>query len=151
MPTTITPLVADDRQAWAELYRGYARFYKMPMTDDILNRVWDWLQDDTVNLHGLAARDDATKQLIGIAHYRQEFSPLRGSRVGFLDDLYVSPDQRGRNIARQFFEALQAEAKTRGWLFVRWRTAPSNATARRAYAKVAHQTDWLTYQLNTPQ
>lgn len=147
MSTTITKLQQSDKAQWQALYRAYAEFYKVPMTDDILNTVWTWLQDENTNLHALAART-ANNTLIGIAHYRQEYSPLRAKKVGFLDDLYVVPAHRGSGITQQIFAALKAEAQKHGWHFIRWRTAEDNYRARAAYDKIAEKTHWQTYQMN---
>lgn len=147
MPT-ITPLQPNDKAQWQALYRAYADFYEVPMTDEILSTVWTWLQDDTMNLYGLAARA-SNGDLIGIAHYREEFSPLRAKRVGFLDDLYVIPEARGSGVVQDIFAALKEEAKARNWHFIRWRTAEDNHRARAAYEKLSQKTHWLTYQMNT--
>ena len=40
MEITVGALTPDDRQEWEILYRGYAEFYQVPMTSEILNTVW---------------------------------------------------------------------------------------------------------------
>ena len=78
---------------------------------------------------------------------RKAAKPLQGNDAGFLDDLFVDPDQRGRGVGRQLIEHLATIARERGWPSIRWITATDNATARRLYDDVAEATHWVTYEL----
>jgi hypothetical protein len=51
---TIGAPAAADKADWRRLYDGYAAFYKMPMNDEIADRVWGWINDPA---HGLGAAD----------------------------------------------------------------------------------------------
>ena len=82
----------DDKEEWETLYRGYADFYKVEMSDKILNTVWEWIHDNNHDVSGLVYEKD--NKIIGIAHYRRMPSPLRGKYIGFLDDLFVDPKHR---------------------------------------------------------
>ena len=35
----------EDKSQWKNLYRSYADFYKAEMIEEILNRVWEWLNN----------------------------------------------------------------------------------------------------------
>ena len=80
-------------------------------------------------------------------HYREMPSPLRGQNVGFLDDLFVHPDYRGKSVVDELFAALRQAAKNRDWKFIRWITADNNYRGRAVYDKLATRTDWLTYEM----
>ncbi len=135
-----------DREAWAGLYRGYARFYEVPMTPQVLDTVWRWTRDPDHPLCGRLARDDAAG-VVGLMQFRAMPSPLRGAEVGFLDDLFVAERARGRDVGRVLLEALRGEARQRGWPLVRWITRDGNYRARTVYDRCATRTDWVTYQL----
>ncbi|MFD2252406.1 GNAT superfamily N-acetyltransferase [Pseudochelatococcus lubricantis] len=139
-------VLPEDAAAWRPLYRGYATFYKRDITDAILDQTWVWLHDPVHPLEGLVAVASDGK-LVGLAHYRPQPKPLQGNDAGFLDDLFVAPDQRGRGVGRQLIEHLASIARERGWSSVRWITANDNATARRLYDDVAVATHWVTYEL----
>ena len=62
----ITPLRADDRNAWQPLAVGYNSFYERTLPDATYDHVWQRLMA-AQELHGLAARLDG--QVVGIAHY----------------------------------------------------------------------------------
>ena len=147
MTYSITPFSPTDRPDWERLYRAYADFYQVPMNEQILDQVWQWATDDEQAFFGLLARD-TNGQAVGLMHYRAMQSPLRGTMVGFLDDLFVDPEVRGSGLVDQMFEELKAQADKQGWPFVRWITAETNYRARAVYDRLADTTPWLTYQLN---
>lgn len=144
---TISKPEPSDQTEWQQLYRLYAGFYQMPMPLETLNQVWQWITDPHEDFHCLVARDEQ-KGLIGLMHFRGMPSPLRGAKVGFLDDFYVVESARGQGVSDKLFEALKAQAKDKEWAFVRWITAEDNARARGFYQKHSQQTPWLTYQLS---
>jgi GNAT superfamily N-acetyltransferase len=73
-------------------------------------------------------------------------SPLRGTIVGFLDDLYVDPAWRAKKVGRALLDEVAAIGRARGWPFYRWLTADDNYRARGLYDQVAKRTMWITYQ-----
>ena len=139
-------LSRDDRIEWEALYRGYAAFYESPMNEEILDTVWSWIHDETNDFYGLVAKTDAD-EAVGLMHCRQMPSPLRGRFVGFLDDLFVSPQARGSGVVEALYEALELLGKRQGWPFVRWITAEDNLRGRAVYDRISDQAGWVTYQL----
>jgi predicted GNAT superfamily acetyltransferase len=81
-------------------------------------------------------------------HFRAMLSPLRGAKIGFLDDLFVASDNRGSGTVERLFEELDSTAQQQGWPFVRWITADDNVRAQAVYNKLSDRTAWVTYQLN---
>lgn len=137
-----------DREGWARLYRGYADFYHVPMTDEILATVWGWIHAPEHEVGGLVARRGPGGPLVGLAHFRAFARPLRGATGLFLDDLFVNPDLRGDGVGRQLLEAVAAEARNRGLGVVRWITADDNYRARGLYDQMASRTMWVTYDMD---
>ena len=146
MPITIRPVEQKDRAAWNALYQGYAEFYKVTQTEEMRNKVWSWLFDETHETEGLVAIDDSSK-LIGLTHFRPFARPLSVTTGGFLDDLFVTPSLRGSGAARLLIEAVAKLGKERGWSVIRWITAEDNYRARSLYDKVAEKTKWATYDI----
>jgi len=146
MTINVDLLTDDDRAQWEPLYHGYAEFYQVPMNDEILDTVWGWIQDDDNPFFGLIAKDENGRAL-GLMHCRQMASPLRGALVGFLDDLFVSPEARGQGVVESLYEALNELARQQGWPFVRWITAENNYRGRAVYDKLSDKTHWVTYQM----
>jgi len=144
---SVSKIKIDDKNEWEDLYKKYASFYSMDMPQATLDLVWSWIHDEAFPFYGLAARE-ADNHLIGIGHYRAMPSPLRGAMVGFLDDLYISPECRGGSAVRTIFDYLRLECRANGWLFMRWITKEDNYRARGAYEKIATKTEWVTYQMD---
>ena len=142
----VEKLTNTDREDWQSLYRGYADFYQMPMNEDILNSVWLWIFDANIKFYSIGVKTSKGK-LIGFMHYREMPSPLRGSLVGFLDDLYVHPDHRGTGAVQLLFKELKRIARQNGWPYVRWITATDNHRARAVYDKISETIDFVTYQM----
>jgi ribosomal protein S18 acetylase RimI-like enzyme len=130
------------------LYKGYAEFYKMPMNDDILDKVWSWIFDKEIKFYAIGIKS-SEGELIGFMHFREMPSPLRGSLVGFLDDLYIHPDFRGSGAVQLLFKELKSIAKENNWPYVRWITGSDNYRARKVYDKLSGVIDFVTYQMQS--
>jgi len=146
MTLTVNHVAQQDRTQWQALYHGYAEFYKVPMNDEILDTVWGWIHAEGNPFFGLIAKDEAGNAL-GLMHCRQMPSPLRGALVGFLDDLFVTPEARGQGVVEALYDSLGELARQQGWPFVRWITAEDNHRGRAVYDRLSDKTDWLTYQM----
>ncbi|MCK5811113.1 MAG: GNAT family N-acetyltransferase [Cocleimonas sp.] len=146
MKITVSALSNQDRDAWEKLYYAYADFYHMPMDSTILDTVWSWIFDPNNPFFSLIAKNE-TDEVLGFVHCREMPSPLRGSVVGFLDDLYVKPEYRGTGSVQALYEGLKKLGKEKNWPFIRWITAENNYRGRASYDKIAEKTPWLTYQM----
>ena len=135
-----------DKEEWIKLFQGYADFYQVEITDQTLTTVWSWLHDPKHEINGLVYEVD--KHIVAIAHYRRMPSPLRGKNIGFLDDLYVHPDFRGRKIGEDIINKLNEISKANGWGLIRWITRNDNKSAKILYNRVAKKSTWDVYELN---
>lgn len=145
MTITIRPLAAADREQWLALWQGYLAFYESSVPDNVTDLTWSRILDPEAPIHGLCADDDAGR-LLGIVHYL--FHPVTwaaGPRC-YLEDLFTSPDARGRGAGRALIEAVYAAADARGADQVYWLTQEFNATARRLYDRVARATPFIKYR-----
>lgn len=142
---TIKPVTEQDQPAWRQLYNGYGDFYKVGMSDETAATVWGWLHDESHPTCGILAFDE-NNQAVGLAHFRDMPSPLRGATVGFLDDLFVAPECRGSGVADALLEALGEIGRERGWPLYRWITAEDNYRGRGFYDRMSTKTQWVTYQ-----
>ena len=142
---TIATPEQEDKAEWRRLYDAYADFYRVPMSDETAETVWGWLQDPNHSVSGLIARSRHS-DAVGLAHFRDMPSPLRGTTIGFLDDLFVDPAVRGSGAAQALVLEVARIGKARGWSLFRWITREDNYRARALYDRVANQTNWVTYQ-----
>ena len=135
----------DDKEEWKILYKGYPDFYKVEMSDKILNTVWEWIHDNNHDVSGLVYEKD--NKIIGIAHYRRMPSPLRGKYIGFLDDLFVDPKHRKNGVGEKIIKELKVISKRNDWNLVRWITRDDNTKAKSLYQKLSKKTNWEVYEL----
>jgi GNAT superfamily N-acetyltransferase len=137
-----------DRDAWERLYGDYAEFYAHPRTPERAATTFGWLLDPEHPVEGLLALEGG--EAVGLAHFRDMPSPLRGATIGFLDDLFVTPARRGTGAAEALLEAVGRIGVERGWPVYRWITRENNFRARGLYERVALRTDWITYEYACP-
>ena len=135
-----------DKEQWKKLYHGYADFYQVTISEQILETIWDWLHDTNHDLNALVYEIDNT--IVALAHYRRMPSPLRGKYIGFLDDLYVEPQFRGKKIGEKIIKKLNDISKERNWGLIRWITRNDNHNAKSLYDKVAKKSTWEVYELD---
>jgi len=136
----------EDQAEWRPLFDGYADFYGVPMDDAIAARVWGWLLDPQHVLEGLLTRD-ADGKAIGMMHVRACPRPLGGCDIGFLDDMFITPEARGSGAADAMFEALQGLAQERHWPALRWVTQHFNHRGRAFYDRhTGNPSDFIMYQ-----
>ncbi|MFF8893056.1 GNAT family N-acetyltransferase [Brevibacterium casei] len=140
---TVRPVTSSDESRWKELFRGYREFYKLPESEDVVERVWGWLSDPSHESEGLVAEADG--RIVAIADYRRFSRPSTGTVGIWLDDLFTDPDARGTGAGRALIARLQEIAADEGRSVVRWITADDNTQAQALYDQVATKTNWLTY------
>ncbi|SER27122.1 Acetyltransferase (GNAT) family protein [Lentzea xinjiangensis] len=73
---------------------------------------------DSPALFGHVAEVDG--QVVGIALWFLNFSTWDGVHGIYLEDLYVTPDQRGNGIGRKLLEALAQECVAKGYTRFQW-------------------------------
>ena len=64
------------------------------MTSEILDTVWSWIFEEGYRFYALVAKNGNIRPN-GLMHFREMPSPLRGKKVGILDDLFVLSESRG--------------------------------------------------------
>ena len=136
-----------DKEQWKKLYKDYADFYKVEMNNQILQTVWDWLNDKNHELKGIGYEIDG--KIFGIAHYRKLLRPLQGKYIGYLDDIFVDPKYRGQKIGKKLLNEIKKISKVNGWGLVRWQTDEDNFTAKKLYDKLAKKTKKNVYELKS--
>ena len=80
---------------------------------------------------------------------RKLLSPLKGKYIGYLDDIFVDPQYRGKKIGKKLLDEIKEISKTNGWYLVRWQTDEDNFTAKKLYDKVAIKTKKNVYELKS--
>ena len=143
----IRALTADDYAGWLPLWRGYLRFYRGEVSDEVTLGTFRRLAGGLDGMTGLVAEDPAgTGSLAGLAHLVFHPSTWASQPYCYLEDLFVAPAARGSGLSRQLIDAVYAEADRRGAARVYWETQEYNGAARSLYDLVAHRTSFVIYE-----
>ena len=130
------------------LMRGYCDFYEVsPSDDDLLalaRALIAYPERDGVQL---LARNGG--EAVGFATIYWSWATTIASRIGVMNDLFVSPAARGTGAAEQLIHACVDECRKHGAAELAWQTAPDNARAQRVYDRVgAERSQWVDYSLS---
>lgn len=104
-------------------------------------------------LFGLAAFDadpvSAAARQVGYALYFLNFSTWEGVHGIYLEDLYVSPDERGSGLGKAMLSSLAATAAARGYARVEWSVLDWNTPSIDFYRSLGaiRMDGWGTFRL----
>jgi GNAT superfamily N-acetyltransferase len=144
----VRPLQPTDRTAWQPLWDGYNAFYgragATALPAEVTETTWARFFDGAEPVHALVAEDEQGR-LLGLVHYLYHRSTTRIELTCYLQDLFTTPEARGRGVGRALIEAVYAAARQAGVKRVYWQTHTTNDTGRALYDKVAHHMGFIVY------
>ena len=141
----ICDIQKDHYEVWIELYHKYAEYYQVYIPEDNFDLTWKWLTSEHYPFWGILA--GVNSKIVGLAHFRSLPSPLDSCEVGFLDDLFVLQEYRGKKIGYSLIEKVHQIGQNKNWPYINWITKDDNYTARNLYDKISTKTDWNFYEL----
>ncbi|MEO5688820.1 MAG: GNAT family N-acetyltransferase [Burkholderiaceae bacterium] len=144
---TVRPITPTDREAWEPLWTGYNAFYQRTdataLAHEITDTLWSRFFDDAEPVFALVAEDAG--RVVGLVHYLFHRSTSRIEPVCYLQDLFTSPEVRGRGVGRALIMGVYARAREAGAKRVYWQTRESNSAGRMLYDKVAKHHGFIVY------
>lgn len=84
---------------------------------------------------------ESENELVGYALFFSVFKSFRGERSMFLEDLYISPDMRGRGLGFELLKAVAQEAKNQNCVRMDWQALKWNTPAVEFYKNLGAETD----------
>jgi GNAT superfamily N-acetyltransferase len=148
MNIRIRPLQPTDRAAWQPLWDGYNAFYDRAgptaLPSEVTETTWARFFDPAEPVHALVAEAE-DGSLLGLVHYLYHRSTTRIELTCYLQDLFTTPQARGRGVGRALIEAVYAAAREAGVKRVYWQTHTTNSAGRALYDKVAHHMGFIVY------
>ena len=129
------------------LMRGYCDFYEVsPSDDELLALSRALIADPERDGVQLLARNGG--EAVGFATIYWSWATTIASRIGVMNDLFVTPAARGTGAAEQLIHACADECGKHGAAELTWQTAPDNGRAQRVYDRVgATRSQWVDYSL----
>jgi ribosomal protein S18 acetylase RimI-like enzyme len=144
----VRPANADEVDELLPLMRAYCDFYEYDPPDEGLREMLETLIGDPEQGAVFIARDEAGAA-VGLATLGWRWSASRGARIGHLEDLFVSPESRGKGIAEALIDACAERCRERGAPTLDWLTLPDNHRAQAVYRRVgASGSPWMEYELD---
>jgi ribosomal protein S18 acetylase RimI-like enzyme len=133
MTVQIRPATSADVPALVALMTAFYAESDFPLPVGPATRAFETLlADPRLGSVWIAEDGDAA---VGHAVLTLCFSMEYGGLRGFIDDLYVRPEARGRGAAAALLAAVRAAAVARGVRALHVEVGPDNHTARRLYAR----------------
>jgi GNAT superfamily N-acetyltransferase len=144
---------AEDYGQWRPLWDQYNAFYgrsgPTALPEENIQTTWDRFLDPAEDMHCLLAQHQ--DRLVGLAHLIYHRNTITIEPTCYLQDLYASPDLRGKGIGRALIQAFYDHARQAGTVGVYWHTQSNNHTAMRLYDQVATNTQFVVYRHNLPK
>ena len=145
MIATVTEADLDDL---LPLMRGYCEFYEVSPSDEALLALARNLIEHPEEGVQLIARND-DDEAVGFATIFWTWQTLSASRLGVMNDLFVSEAARGGGHADALIAECAERCRQRGATDLAWQTARTNERAQAVYDRVGATRDdrWLDYSL----
>jgi GNAT superfamily N-acetyltransferase len=142
----IRPARPDEIEEMLPLIRAYCEFYEAEPNDEGLRKMFETLITDPSQGAVFIARHDG--RAVGFATLDWKWSSLKAARIGYLEDLFVDPDARGRGIADALIEICAERCRELGMPAMEWLTATDNHRAQKVYDRSgANSETYLEYDL----
>jgi GNAT superfamily N-acetyltransferase len=142
----IRPARVDEIEEMLPLIRAYCEFYGAEPNDGGLREIFRTLIAEPSEGAVFIVRDDA--RAVGFAVLDWKWSTLKAARIGYLEDLFVDPEARGRGIADALIEICAERCRELGMPAIQWQTAPDNFRAQQVYNRTGAEFDtYLEYDL----
>lgn len=136
----------DEIEEMLPLIRAYCQFYGTEPDDEGLRSMFETLISEPSQGAVFIARDGG--KAVGFATLDWKWSSLKAARIGYLEDLFVDPEARGRGIADALIEICSERCRELGMPAMEWLTAPDNRRAQKVYNRTGAASDtYVEYDL----
>lgn len=121
----------DDANTVAPLFDAYRQFYGKPANLDTARR---FIHERLANGEStIFIAEDVAGKAVGFTQLYPTFSSVSAARVYTLNDLFVAPEARRANVARQLMHAAAEFCRSHGALRMSLSTGKTNEKAQALY------------------
>jgi GNAT superfamily N-acetyltransferase len=140
----IRAVAATDEAAWRELWAGYLDFYAESLDDGVTSATWRRILDPASPVFARVAEVDG--RVVGFSVNVLHEGTWSTAHTCYLEDLFVSPEARGRGVGHALIQDLVDMGRIAGWARLYWMTEEGNP-ARRLYDRFAPADGYVRYRL----
>ena len=147
MALVIRDPLDSDEAAWRKLWAGYLTFYRTEVPEEVTAFTWARILDPGSRMAMRLVEEDGVVLGFAIHHYHDSTWSI--APEGYLEDLFVDDNVRGKGAGRALIDDLIAIPKRHGWSGIYWHTAQDNARARKLYDSYIETDEHIRYRLKT--
>lgn len=140
----IRPILAPDEAHWRALWLDYLAFYETTLPEATYRETFRRILAGDAGMYGLLAMSGDTA--VGLVHYLTHQNFWKPGQTCYLQDLFTTPDARGKGVARALMQAVFAAAAKTSIPDVYWLTAETNYAGRMLYDHVGVKTPFIVYE-----
>lgn len=140
----IRAVTEQDHAAWLPLWQAYLTFYKTELPDAVSASTWQRFLDPAEPTNAALAWKDG--KAVGMVHFIYHRSNWSIGNACYLQDLLVTPEQRGTGLGRLLIEYVYTTAKANACDKVHWLTHETNATAIQLYERIAERPGYIQFR-----
>ncbi len=138
--------VSPDHYAqWLVHWLKYQEFYKVELSEETTLKTWERFFDDEEPIYCAVAL--AGNKVVGFVNYLYHRSTWAKNDFCYLEDLFVDPDIRGRQVGKRLIEFVHAQANLRLCDRLYWHTQETNLRGQRLYDWVAEKPGVIEYRM----
>ncbi|MGJ0638523.1 GNAT family N-acetyltransferase [Xenorhabdus bovienii] len=145
LPVTVKFISPEHYPQWLVYWRAYQEFYEVDLTKDITAKTWACFFDAEEPMYCAVALEG--DKILGFVHYLYHRSTWAETDFCYLEDLFVSPEVRGRHVGRNLIEFVQREAQKQNCGRLYWHTQETNLRGQRLYNWVAEKSGVIEYRM----
>ena len=141
----IRPLAKADYEEWRILWVSYLGFYETSLEEEVIYETFNrFIDNDQIRQNALVAENKG--DLVGLVHYIYHLDTWETREVCYLQDLFVTHENRGKKIGQLLIEGVYERADQYGATSVYWLTQEFNLQARKLYDRMADLTPFIHYE-----
>lgn len=133
-----------DHEQWLVLWRAYQAFYKVDIAPQVTAVTWARLLNQQEPMHCALAEIDGV--IVGIVHFIFHRSTWTVGDYVYLQDLFTTPEARGKGVGRALIEHVYASAEHDEAARVWWLTHETNTQAMSLYDRIADKSGFVQYR-----
>jgi GNAT superfamily N-acetyltransferase len=145
LPVTVEFVASEHYPEWLVYWLEYQKFYQVELSEDVTLKAWERFFDDNEPMHCAVALEDG--KVVGFVNYLFHRSTWAKNDFCYLEDLYVTPEMRGRHVGKQLIEFVQAQAQDKQCGRLYWHTQETNLRGQKLYNWVAEKPGVIEYRM----
>ncbi|QDE84851.1 GNAT family N-acetyltransferase [Myxococcus xanthus] len=144
--TIVRPVERGDFEQWLPYWKSYLEFYKFTLPEEVTQATWERFFDDREPMHSAVAVDG--ERIVGFVNYLFHRSTWAQNDFCYLEDLFVAPETRGRQVGKKLIEFVQQRARAKDCGRLYWHTQETNLTAQRLYDWIGEKPGVIEYRMS---